>query len=271
MRVTIVSYQEDCEKLVAVAAKQTLSKKSFEESWSRMGEDEVEIWIRETLRRGHLSPWEHCVYTFYAENVSRVLTHQLVRHRLASYSQYSQRYKKMTPGMLDPVVPPRIRRRDDAYKVFVEAVNKAEEAYSLLVDMGVPPEDARYLLPQATRTKIVVTMNAREILHFIGLRSCTKAQWEIRALAWALWKKLYELHPRLWKYAGPRCIIQENTIRKDPLTIQQLAGPLEKGEAKAKADADIIQERCPETVPRTAIPTCIAAGFNEVRELIEKA
>ena len=268
MRVKLVAFTGECERLVAVASKQTLSKKPFEESWESMGEEEMETWIRETLRRGHLSPWEHCVYTFYVEDVSRVLTHQLVRHRLASYSQYSQRYKRIPKGMLEPVVPPRIGRREKALETYMEALRRAEEAYNKLVEMGIPPEDARYILPQAVKTKIVVTMNARELLHFIGLRACTKAQWEIRALAWAIWKILYRVHPRLWKWAGPRCVLFENNVRKNPVTLDDMTGGLDTNE---RPQVDIVQERCPETVPAPSIPTCIKAGYNEVKELIEKA
>lgn len=270
MRVEIIEYTRECERLVAVASKQTLSKKPFRETWERMGEEEVEEWIRETLRRGHLSPWEHCVYTFVVEDVSRVLTHQLVRHRLASYSQYSQRYKRLPKGMLDPVVPPRIMMRGgEALRLYEEAVRRLGEAYERLVEMGVAPEDARYLLPQAVKTKIVVTMNARELLHFIGLRACTKAQWEIRALAWALWRKLNALHPRLWKWAGPRCIIYENTVRSQPVTLEEFSGGLD--DELQREPPSIVQERCPETVPAGAIPSCIRAGYREVKNLVEKA
>ncbi len=267
LKVKILSYTPNCEKLIATSSKQTLSRKPIEKDWEKMDEKTIETWIRETFVRGHLSPWEHCVYTFYIEGVSRVLTHQLVRHRLASYSQYSQRYKKMKEDMLETIIPPRIKLKGkEAEKIFEEATEQAARAYNKLLELGVPPEDARYLLPQAVQTKIIVTMNARELLHFFGLRTCTKAQWEIRALAWLMWKKVFQIHPLLWKWGGPRCILQENMIREKPITIFELAGPLDPEKTsfnKTQIEQEVLQETCPERVPRNSIPSCIRAGYRE--------
>jgi len=276
MRVELVRYTPDCEKLVAVASKQTLTAKSFEEAWSEMSEEEVEKWIRETLRRSHFSPWEHCVYTFYVEGISRVTSHQLVRHRIASYTQHSQRYKVLKGALLEVVVPPTVSSRPEAAEAFSKAVEEALSAYKKLVELGVPPEDARYVLPQAIKTKLLVTMNARELAHFIELRSCTRAQWEIRAVAWAMWKRAYEVHPRLWKWIGPRCLASENSIREFPLPLAALLGSelarrLGLAYEEGGEGGELVQERCPELVPKAKVAECVKLGLAEALPYVEGA
>ncbi len=278
MKVSLIAWSKDCERIIAVASKQSLSGKPFEVSWEKMDEEEIKTWIKETLKRGHLSPWEHCSYTFVVEGVSRVLTHQLVRHRLASYTQLSQRYKRVSGEYLDPVVPPRIvGKGKEAIEKYYSAIRFTAKVYQELIKMGVHQEDARYVLPQGVKTKIVVTMNARELLHFFGLRLCTRAQWEIRALAWMMLKSVYEKHPILWQWAGPRCLLAENSVRREPLTLQEILGidpfnnKIEPGRLRHRADEiGLIQERCPEMVPRDAIPTCIAGGLKEALEYISR-
>jgi len=250
MRVLLLSWTGDCERLVAVASKLTITKKSMEEVWESMSEEEVEKWIEETVKRGHLSTWEHCVYTFYVSGVSRVLTHQLVRHRIASYTQHSQRYRAAEGKF---VTPPAIMKSEKMRESYEEAVKKSLRAYEELVAMGAPYEEARYALPQAIETKILVTMNARELMHFFSLRTCSRAQAEIRALAWRMLEKVREVHPRLWKWAGPRCIQTENLIRKEPLPLDAV---LASGQS-----VRMISERCPEGVPGDRIPSCILQSY----------
>ncbi len=254
--VEVVKYTEEGERLVAAAAKLSLSRKPFTVNWEKMSREETEEWIRETLRRGHMSPWEHSVYTWIVEGCSRICSHQLVRHRIASYTQYSQRFKRMKPEMLEPVVPPSIDKKPGAREEFLRVYKSAVEAYQKLINMGIKAEDARYILPQAVRTRIIVTMNAREIMHFLGLRMCSRAQWEIRLVAWKLWRKLVKLHPLLFRYAGPRCLQAENLNREKPLSLQEFVD-----------GKSVSIERCPENVPSREIPRCVIAGLKEIAEI----
>ncbi len=130
---------------------------------------------------GHMSTFEHASATFMIEGVSRALTHQLVRHRIASFSQQSQRY--VNEAGFEYVTPPTVLEKKEVKAIFDEAVESARKSYQKLIESGVPKEDARFLLPNACATKIVCTMNFRELRHFIKLRSGKGAQWEIKNLA----------------------------------------------------------------------------------------
>jgi thymidylate synthase (FAD) len=147
---------------------------------------------------------EHASFTFAIEGISRACTHQLVRHRLASYNQQSQRYVKY--GNLDFIIPPAIRRDETLKAEFEKRMETCLDGYHQLLEGGIEPEDARYILPQAAETKIVVTMNARELLHFFTLRCCTRAQWEIRFLALKMLKKVRKIAPTVFATAGPACV-----------------------------------------------------------------
>ncbi|HEW63640.1 FAD-dependent thymidylate synthase [Fervidicoccus fontis] len=263
MKVTLISYTKECEKLIAVAAKQTITQKEFSESWNEMKEDEKKEWLKETMSRGHTSPWEHCTYTFLIEDVSRVLTHQLVRHRLASYSQLSQRYKRIKEIENYYVIPKSILKKGGkALEKYINSIKKSFEEYQELINMGMPPEDARYVLPQAVKTKIVVTMNARELLNFFGLRMCMKAQWEIRALAWNIYYIVKSIHPDLWKFVGPRCLQLENMARMKPIELEELL---------KNDNINLIIEKCPEGVARENIKLCVRTALNDIREFLESA
>lgn len=134
-------------------------------------------------RAGHTSVLEHVSITFRIYGISRACSHQLVRHRLASYVQESQRYTKIDLSREWYVVPPTIAESDDIYDFFVEHMERCGDAYQSALDAGIKPEDARYLLPEATKTNLVMTMNLREFESFYKLRSDKAAQWEIRELA----------------------------------------------------------------------------------------
>jgi len=256
--VKLIRYTPNGERLVAVSAKQSLSRKPFMYQWDKMSDSEVEVWIKETLKRNHFSPWEHSVYTFVIENCSRVCTHQLVRHRIASYTQLSQRFARMTGEYFGVVKPPRIALNKEAERIFDKVVKESYEAYLKLLNMGIAPEDARYILPQGVITKIVVTMNARELHHFFGLRMCVKAQWEIRYVAWRMWQEVMKVHPLLFKWAGPRCIAAENISRKgEPVSLEDVLS--------GKAEFTI--ERCPENIPREQIPICLRNAAKILEEL----
>ena len=157
------------------------------------------------MSASHTSTLEHASYTFAVDGVSRALTHQLVRHRIASFNQQSQRYVKFTDG-LATVKPESVAANEETNAVFDEAIVAAIEAYEKLLAAGVPAEDARYLLPNAAETKIVITMNVRELLHFFSLRCCNRAQWEIRDMAHRMLELARPTAPFIFMDAGAPCI-----------------------------------------------------------------
>jgi thymidylate synthase (FAD) len=153
---------------------------------------------------GHHSVIEHAVFTFSVEGVSRALTHQLVRHRVASFSQQSQRYVSMDNATY--VTPHTVEGNEEAVQLYDSVMENIWDAYKKLEAMGIPAEDARYLLPNGCTTNITITMNARELLHFFSLRCCNRAQWEIREMADQMLKICKEQSPIIFKGAGPPCI-----------------------------------------------------------------
>jgi len=177
------------------------------------GEDRRKIsdFVKKVIASGHESPMEHVKFTFAVQGVSRALTHQLVRHRMASYSQQSQRYVRETD--LEYVIPPAVRSDKKILERFMEVINDIQEGYNdilaLLKEKGIEGEkanqDARFLLPQASETKIVVTMNCRELKHFFGHRCCARAQWEIRALANEMLRICQRELPEVFESAGAKC------------------------------------------------------------------
>ncbi len=175
------------------------------------GDGKKSQFIRRIVASGHESPLEHAKFTFAVEGVSRALTHQLVRHRMASYSQQSQRYVK--EDSFDFVVPPAIEKDRVLKQEFVSVMRAVQQSYNVLRDAikasGVSGEraneDARFVLPQAAETKIVVTMNCRELLHFFQLRCCSRAQWEIKALAERMLELCRRELPEVFSGAGAKC------------------------------------------------------------------
>ena len=166
------------------------------------------------LASGHESVLEHATFTFAIEGISRACSHQLVRHRMASYSQQSQRYVNMDG--FDYVVPESIKDKEGLWykekegtfttsEVYVELMDYISVLYARMIRAGIPEEDARYILPNACCTNIIVTMNARELRHFFSLRLCTRAQWEIRQLAEKMLDCVREVAPALFDDVGPRC------------------------------------------------------------------
>lgn len=161
--------------------------------------------IRKLLQSGHMSPLEHAVFTFELAGVSRALLAQITRHRIASFSVQSQRYVHYGKGF-DYIVPPTIKAQgEEAVKRYQSQIAQIYDWYSEWA-LEVPLEDARLILPNATATKLFVTMNARELLHFFNLRCCRRAQWEIREVAWAMLAQCVGVAPDIFREAGPRCI-----------------------------------------------------------------
>lgn len=215
-RVRLLTHTPDPEGVVAAAA--ALCYASDPEQALHPPSNRKADLVRMLRQMGHLSPFEHATFTFLLEGVSRALTHQLVRHRIASYSQRSQRY--VAHDEFDYIIPPRLQglrvvwegQDVDAVEFFVETMDVLARRYSALNDaLGrageSSNEDARYLLPNACETKIVVTMNARELLHFFGERLCLRAQWEIRGVAECMLALVKEVAPHLFSGAGPKCVV----------------------------------------------------------------
>ncbi|RKY41766.1 MAG: FAD-dependent thymidylate synthase [Candidatus Makaraimicrobium thalassicum] len=171
----------------------------------------VSDFIGKVMASGHESPLEHVKFTFAIEGVSRALTHQLVRHRMASYSQQSQRYVK--ESNFDYIVPPVFKKDKRLKKRFISVMEDIQRGYNdllgLLKEEGTEGEianqDARFVLPQAAETKIVVTMNCRELKHFFAHRCCTRAQWEIRALAGRMLEICRKELPEVFTGIGAKC------------------------------------------------------------------
>jgi thymidylate synthase (FAD) len=204
MDVRLLYHTADPERAIAAAARLCYAPVGAAELFEGMTDEAVRKVLRVILNGGHFSALEHASYTFAIEGVSRALTHQLVRHRLASYNQQSQRYVTYAQ---EPtfVVPPAVAADPDALARFDAANTAAFEAYRAMLDLGVPAEDARYVLPNAMETKIVVTMNVRELLHFLTLRCCKRAQWEIRDLALAMLDLAEPTAPYVFMDAGAEC------------------------------------------------------------------
>jgi thymidylate synthase (FAD) len=145
----------------------------------------------------------HLSYTFAIEKVSRACSHQLVRHRIASFSQQSQRYLTVKKLKKRVVVPPSVN--EDVMNDYQLAISVASEGYQSLVKNGVPREDARFLLPNAAETSMLMTMDGKSLIHFLGLRNCNRAQWEVRALADMMLERLRTAEPEIFNHAGPYC------------------------------------------------------------------
>lgn len=228
LKVSLIAHTPDAEKVVAAAAKLCYSRTGAFNIMENLNEEATSKFLNMLVGMGHESPVEHVSFTFAVEGVSRVLTHQLVRHRIASYSQQSQRYVKLE--QFEYIVPPSIESIPEAKELFIETMERDQKAYNELVDIlnekhvqrlvndGVDEkkagkmaekmaiEDARYVFPNACETKIVFTMNARTLFNFFKHRCCSRAQWEIRNLADEMLKQVKEVAPTLFKFSGPSCL-----------------------------------------------------------------
>jgi len=203
MKVELLSYTPEPDRVVAISARLCYSKIGISELAEKLADDKIKDLLKKLESSGHLSPFEHANFTFGIEGISRVTSHQLVRHRIASYSQQSQRYVKMSNGEI--VIPPSIKKNSSASELVYNLNDMAMSVYNKLIQLGIPEEDARYILPQGITTKIIVTMNARELLHFFNLRCCLRAQWEIRTMANLMLRKVKEVAPIIFEKAGPFC------------------------------------------------------------------
>lgn len=228
MLVTLITHTPEPEKVIASAAKLCYSSSDIETLMNGLTTEKIESFIKKLTDLGHQSPLEHCTFTFGIEGVSRALTHQLVRHRIASYSQKSQRY--VTEGQFEYVIPPEIESIPEAKELFVKTMECDQMIYDNLVrilkekhfqtirqyESNIKKaeqiaekkaiEDARFVLPNACETKIIMTMNIRSLLHFFDERCCERAQWEIRHMANMILDICKEIAPNIFAKAGASCV-----------------------------------------------------------------
>ncbi|MGO5074217.1 FAD-dependent thymidylate synthase [Clostridium sporogenes] len=220
MKVKLLEYTPNAEKLIASAAKLCYSSSGIEDLQNNLDKEKVDKFLNMLMSYGHESPIEHVSFTFGIEGVSRSLTHQLVRHRIGSYSQQSQRYVRL--DQFEYVIPPSVETNEESKKIYIETMKNCQKSYDNIANIlkekyindGLRAmdaekkaiEDARYVFPNACTSKIIVTMNARSLMNFFRHRCCNRAQWEIRELAEIMLFEVKEVAPTLFKYCGPGCV-----------------------------------------------------------------
>lgn len=204
IKVKLLDYTPEPERVVAMAARLCYSAVGAEELAERLSDEKVKEMVQKMVKLGHASTIEHVSFTFGIEGVSRVLTHQLVRHRIASYDQQSQRY--VAAHGFKYITPPTIAANPAAKEKYDLLLSEIRKTYDELTNLGIPKEDARYVLANAAETKILVTMNARSLLHFFNLRCCNRAQWEIRDMAYKMLAEVKKVAPTLFHNAGASCV-----------------------------------------------------------------
>lgn len=229
MKVTLISHTPYPEKLIAAAARLCYSDSGAANLMENLTDEKAADFVDMLSSIGHESVMEHASFTFGIEGISRACSHQLVRHRIASYSQKSQRY--VNENGFEYIIPPEIEAVPEAKAEFVSQMRSVTESYEKIADIltekhkadfmaqGVSEkaaasnarkkanEDARFVLPNACETKIVVTMNVRSLFNFFRHRCCNRAQWEIRELATEMYKLCYEAAPNVFKNIGPSCVV----------------------------------------------------------------
>lgn len=229
MKVTLITHTPEPEKVIATAAKLCYSSSDIGSLKDGLTDEKTESFINMLASIGHESPMEHVSFTFGIEGVSRACTHQLVRHRIASYSQKSQRY--VNEDRFEFITPPEIADVPEAKAEFEKQMDSIVDSYHKIAELltekhtktfmeqGMDEksarskarkkanEDARFVLPNACETKIVVTMNVRSLFNFFKHRCCNRAQWEIKAVADEMLKICTGIAPNLFKYAGPSCVV----------------------------------------------------------------
>jgi len=227
MNVTLISHTPNPEKLIAAAARLCYSDTGAAEIMDNFTDEKVTAFVNMLASIGHESPMEHASFTFAVEGISRACSHQLVRHRIASYSQKSQRY--VNENGFEYITPPEVAAVPEANAEFEKQMNAVAESYEKIADILTKKhyedfmdqgfsekeslskarkkanEDARFILPNACETKIIVTMNIRSLLNFFKHRCCNRAQWEIREMAIKMYKICYDIAPSIFKNAGPSC------------------------------------------------------------------
>lgn len=228
MKVKILSHTPEPDKVISMAAKLCYSSVGVDQIEENLTPESIDKFLNMLITIGHESPLEHVSFTFAVEGISRACSHQIVRHRIGSYSQQSQRYVKL--NQFEYIIPQEINEIEEAKVIFVEAMKNDQEVYDRLVDILFEKhynnlikfgknekeakrqaekkaiEDARYVFPNACETKMVFTMNTRSLYNFLNHRCCERAQWEIRNLAIEMLRQLKQVAPVLFKNMGPNCV-----------------------------------------------------------------
>ena len=211
LKVILLRATPDPDELVALGARLCYARADLDALQQKVESGDQRGFVERVMQRGHLSVTEHASFTFAVEGVSRALLAQLTRHRIASFSVQSQRYVSMADGF-DYVIPPAIEALgEDAKQEFIRQMDTIHEWYchwqeKLGGAKESANEDARFVLPNAASTRLLVTMNARELMHFFSLRCCNRAQWEIRELAEKMFTLVYPVAPHIFAKAGPACV-----------------------------------------------------------------
>ncbi|MBU1998577.1 MAG: FAD-dependent thymidylate synthase [Candidatus Omnitrophota bacterium] len=214
LKVQLLDVTQNATGLIYAACRQCYSAKFAGDIFEDTKDDivKMEEFIQKVAESGHESPLEHVKFTFAICGVSRALTHQLVRHRIASFSQQSQRYVKAVD--FNYIIPPSIEEDKHLREKFIRIMQDIQKGYDEFLQsfkkIGASGEkvnqDARFILPQAAETKIVVSMNCRELLHFFAVRCCNRAQWEIHFLADEMLKLCQDKLPAVFKHSGAKCV-----------------------------------------------------------------
>lgn len=217
LKVRLLEHTPNPEKIIGMAARLCYSPSNIDDLSQEVSRSDQQAFIKKLMDMGHFSTIEHVSFTFGIEGVSRSLLAQITRHRIASFSVQSQRYVGETRAqnaqeVFDYVVPETITQLGpDSVAEFENQMRQIQKWYDGWVErLGggrAAYEDARFVLPNAAETKIVVTMNARELRHFFNLRCCQRAQWEIRQLAEKMLELAKDVAPTLFADAGPECLV----------------------------------------------------------------
>lgn len=228
MKVTLISHTPEPEKLVAIAGKLCYSSSDIGSLKDGLTDDKIKNYVKMLVSIGHESVMEHVSFTFGIEGISRACSHQLVRHRIASYSQKSQRY--VNESGFEFITPPAVHEVPEAEAEYMKMISEITESYNKISDLltehhknnfinegldektalskarKMANEDARFILPNACETKIVVTMNVRSLFNFFRHRCCNRAQWEIRNVANEMLRLCLEVAPNIFCNTGASCV-----------------------------------------------------------------
>ena len=229
LKIKLISHTPDAEKIIASSARLCYSPVGVEEIQEGLTQEKIDKFLNHLIEIGHESPLEHCSFSFAVEGVSRALTHQLVRHRIASYSQQSQRYVKL--DQFQYIIPPEIDKIPQAREIYIQSMENAQKSYDELVEILTNKyistfiskgteiekaeklaekkaiEDSRYVFPNACESKIMLTMNIRSLINFFRHRCCFRSQWEIRQLAMQMLKECKRVCPTIFKNIGSPCVM----------------------------------------------------------------
>ena len=222
----LINYSPEPEKNVAIAARLCYSPKGVSELLAEMDARAINKLVRKVIELGHTSPLEHTYFYFHIQ-CSRVTSHQLVRQRIGvSYSQRSQRY--VAEDNFDYIVPPEVKKNEQTYRIYNNKMKQLQKSYRDLLENDLAPEDARFVLP-AIKTNLMVSYNARSLLHFLKIRCCLRAQWEIREIANQMLAAVRKVAPVIFEKAGPGCET-EGYCPEGELSCRKKGVPLSRGE-----------------------------------------